>query len=246
MPAAFGSPTSLRRRWETTSSRPPCARATGFGVGAYSAGKAGDVLVGAHSETGLGSNRHEELYVVLAGRALFEVDGEELQLGPEEFLLVRARDAARRPRLVDGTSVLVIGGAPGAVAPAPYEALVRRAHADTPAGAAEIAAAGLAAHPDHGQLNCSSPASRHSRESSTSPRGTSGGRLHRTTAHGNGSRTMPTSTLRSVPGAVPARTRVGPIYAEQAGAGSDVVLVPPGWRTPAWTRNGSTGLRGTA
>ena len=95
--------------------------ATGFGVGAYSAARAGDVLVGAHDETGLGSNRHEELYVVLAGKALFDLDGRELEVGPEEFLLVEPEVRRGARALTDGTSVLVIGGTPGAVAPAPYE-----------------------------------------------------------------------------------------------------------------------------
>ncbi len=127
--------------------------ATGFGVGAYSAVRAGDVLVGAHDEKGLGSNRHEELYVVLAGRALFELDGREVEVGPEEFLLVDPEVRRGARALADATSVLVIGGAPGAVAPAPYEHWYTALTTDDPHDAAEIAAGGLAQFPDHGQLN---------------------------------------------------------------------------------------------
>ena len=61
---------------------------TGFGVGVYSAAIAGEVLVGTHDETSSSSNRHEELYIVLGGRALFEIDGRTVEIGPEEFLIV--------------------------------------------------------------------------------------------------------------------------------------------------------------
>jgi 3-oxoadipate enol-lactonase len=203
--------------------------ATGFGVGAYSAVRAGDVLVGAHDETGLGSNRHEELYVVLAGRALFELDGQELELGPEEFLLVEPETRRGARAAVDGTSVLVIGGAPGAVAPAPYEHWYTALTADTPAAAAEIASAGLVDHPDHGQLNYQLACFRAlSDELEAAAR-----HLRRAVASDDRAWEWleddgDLDALRSVPGAIPTRARVGPTYAEQAGAGPDVVLVHAG------------------
>ena len=40
-----------------------------FGVNAYTAREAGDQLIESHDETGSGSGHHEELYVVVAGRA---------------------------------------------------------------------------------------------------------------------------------------------------------------------------------
>jgi len=202
---------------------------TGFGVGAYSAASAGDVLVGAHDETGLGSNRHEELYVVLAGRALFDVDGRELELGPEELLLVdpEARRGARA--LVDGTSVLVIGGSPGAVTPAPYEHWYTALTADDPRAAAAIAAEGLEQFPDHGQLHYQlacfrslagelDVAARHLRRAVASDR--RAWEWLEDDADLNG--------LRDVPGAIPTRTRVGPVHVEQAGGGPDIVLVHAG------------------
>jgi pimeloyl-ACP methyl ester carboxylesterase/mannose-6-phosphate isomerase-like protein (cupin superfamily) len=203
--------------------------ATGFGVGAYSAERAGDVLVGAHDETGLGSNRHEELYVVLAGRALFELDGQELELGPEEFLLVEPQTRRGARAAVDGTSVLVIGGAPGAVAPAPYEHWYAALTADTPSGAAEIASAGLVDHPDHGQLNYQLACFRAlSGELDAAAR-----HLRRAVASDDRAWEWleddgDLDALRSMPGALPTRAGVGPIYAEQAGAGADVVLVHAG------------------
>ena len=203
--------------------------ATGFGVGAYSATRAGDVLVGAHDETGLGSNRHEELYVVLAGRALFELDGREVEVGPEEFLLVDPEVRRGAHALADATSVLVLGGAPGAVAPAPYEHWYTALTTDDPHDAAEIAAGGLAQFPDHGQLNYQlacfralagelDVAARHLRRAVASD--------ERAWEWLEDDSDL--DALRSITGAVPTRTRVGPLHVEQAGAGPDVVLVHAG------------------
>ena len=203
--------------------------ATGFGVGAYSAARAGDVLVGAHDETGLGSNRHEELYVVLAGRALFELDGREVEVGPEEFLLVDPEVRRGARALVDSTSVLVIGGAPGAVAPAPYEHWYTALTTDDPHDAAEIAAGGLAQFPDHGQLNYQVACFRAlAGELDVAAR-----HLRRAVASDERAwywleDDSDLEALRSVPGAVPMRSRVGPLHVEQAGAGPDVVLVHAG------------------
>jgi hypothetical protein len=52
-----------------------------FGVNAYTAANAGDHVVEPHDETGAGAGQHEELYVVLAGRATFAIAGEEVE-GP--------------------------------------------------------------------------------------------------------------------------------------------------------------------
>jgi pimeloyl-ACP methyl ester carboxylesterase/mannose-6-phosphate isomerase-like protein (cupin superfamily) len=203
--------------------------ATGFGVGAYSAARVGDVLVGAHDETGLGSNRHEELYVVLTGRALFELDGRALEVGPEELLLVDPAVRRGARALADGTSVLVIGGAPGAVAPAPYEHWYTALTTDDPHEAAEIAAEGLAQFPEHGQLNYQLACFR----ALAGELGVAARHLRRAVASDerawswleNDSDLDP---LRSVPGAVPTQARVGPLHVEQAGAGPDVVLVHAG------------------
>jgi tetratricopeptide (TPR) repeat protein len=84
---------------------------TAFGIGAYTAAEAGQDVVEDHTEEGLG---HEELYVVLAGRATFRLDGEELDApsGTAVFLrdpAVRRAATAAEP----GTTVLAIGGKPG-------------------------------------------------------------------------------------------------------------------------------------
>lgn len=203
--------------------------ATGFGVGAYSAAHAGDVLVGLHDETGLGSNHHEELYVVLAGRAVFELDGRELELGPEELLLVEPETRRGARAVLDGTTVLVIGGAPGTVEPAPYEHWYVALTADDPRRSAEIATEGLAQFPDHGQLNYQLASFR----ALAGEPGLAARHLRRAVA--SDARAWKwleddadLDALRSVPGAVPTRRRVGPLHVEQAGAGPDVVLVHAG------------------
>ena len=203
--------------------------ATGFGVGAYSAAKAGDVLVGAHDETGLGSNRHEELYVVLAGRALFELDGDQLEVGPEEFLLVDPEVRRGARALADGTIVLVVGGAPGAVAPAPYEHWYAALTTDDPHAAAEIAAEGLGQFPDHGQLHYQLACFR----ALAGELEVAAKHLRRAVASDERAWSWleddaDLDSLRSVPGAVPTRTRIGHLHVEQAGFGPDVVLVHAG------------------
>jgi pimeloyl-ACP methyl ester carboxylesterase len=203
--------------------------ATGFGVGAYRAARAGDVLVGRHDETSSSSNRHEELYVVLRGRALFELDGREVEAGPEEFLLVDPGTTRAATALEDGTTVLVVGGAPGSVSPAPYEHWYAALAASTPGEAAEIASAGLAEHPDHGQLNyqiacfralAGEPevAARHLRQAVASDE----------RAWDWLSDDADLDDLRSATGLLPVRSRVGEIHVERAGTGPDVVLLHAG------------------
>ena len=77
------------------------------GVNAYAPGSTGRV-VEEHTESALG---HEEIYLVLRGRALFTVDGKEHELGPGELVFVR--DPALRRGAValsDDTVVLALGG----------------------------------------------------------------------------------------------------------------------------------------
>jgi len=84
---------------------------TGFGVNAYTAAEVGQDVVEEHTEESLG---HEELYVVLAGRATFQLDGEELD-APTGTLVFLADPSVRRGAKAaePGTTVLAIGGEPG-------------------------------------------------------------------------------------------------------------------------------------
>jgi tetratricopeptide (TPR) repeat protein len=81
-----------------------------FGVNAWSGGP-GDEVITDHNEDGSG---HEELYVVMEGRATFTVDGE--QLDAPAGTIVFAHDPATQRKAVaveDGTTVLSIGAKPG-------------------------------------------------------------------------------------------------------------------------------------
>jgi tetratricopeptide (TPR) repeat protein len=83
----------------------------GFGVNAYSPREAGAQVVESHTENQLG---HEEIYLVLRGRALFTIDGDEHELGPGRLVFVRDPSLRRGAiGLTDDTVVLALGGKPG-------------------------------------------------------------------------------------------------------------------------------------
>jgi mannose-6-phosphate isomerase-like protein (cupin superfamily) len=87
-----------------------------FGTNLFRATKAGDLLTYDHTEVDGAGTRHEELFVVLNGHATFKVDGEEIDAPAGTFLHVpdptTMRGALAREA---GTSLLVVGGEPGAV-----------------------------------------------------------------------------------------------------------------------------------
>ena len=80
-----------------------------FGVNAYS-GDAGDDVIEEHTEEG---SDHEEMYVVLTGRARFELDAERVD-APAGMLVFLPDPATRRHAVAeeDGTTVLALGGKP--------------------------------------------------------------------------------------------------------------------------------------
>ena len=82
-----------------------------FGVNAYTAREPGGQIVEEHAE---GSNGHQEMYVVLRGRALFTIDGHEHELGPAQIVVITDPDLRRgATALDDDTVVLALGGKPG-------------------------------------------------------------------------------------------------------------------------------------
>jgi tetratricopeptide (TPR) repeat protein len=128
-----------------------------FGVNAYSAPEAGGRVIEEHDELGNGAGGHEELYVVLAGRARFVLAGEEHDAPAGTVVFVRD-PAVRRGAVAEeaGTTVLVVGGVPGrAFEPSPWEAWLeahpfyRRKEYDR---AVEIMRARLAEHPDNANV----------------------------------------------------------------------------------------------
>ena len=84
---------------------------TAFGSNAYSAEKAGQRVIEEHSER----EGHEEMYVVLRGRATFQLDDEEVDAGPGTLVFVRP--ATRRGAIAaeDDTFILAVGAKPGVV-----------------------------------------------------------------------------------------------------------------------------------
>jgi len=79
-----------------------------FGINAYVAPNAGDDVVEEHTEQSYG---HEELYLVLAGRATFSLDGETLDAPAGTAVFVRDPAVKRHARAEEpGTAVLAVGG----------------------------------------------------------------------------------------------------------------------------------------
>jgi quercetin dioxygenase-like cupin family protein len=84
-----------------------------FGGNLFRATRAGGILTHDHDEAG---SRHEELFLVVSGHAVFHVDGEEISAPAGTFVYVpdplTTRGAVAREA---GTALLVIGAEPGAV-----------------------------------------------------------------------------------------------------------------------------------
>jgi quercetin dioxygenase-like cupin family protein len=81
------------------------------GMGAFTAERAGQEVVEAHreSEGGMG---HEEVYVVLRGRATFTLDGEALDAPAGTFVRVEPGVHRHAVAAESGTAVLALGGRP--------------------------------------------------------------------------------------------------------------------------------------
>jgi mannose-6-phosphate isomerase-like protein (cupin superfamily) len=122
-----------------------------FGINAYVAPAAGDDVVEEHTESTL---RHEEVYVVLTGRATFTLDDETLDARAGTVVFIRDPLVKRHARAVEpGTQVLAIGGPrDDAYEPSPWEdvfaAEPHRAAGDFETYAAALASA-LEKRPDH-------------------------------------------------------------------------------------------------
>ena len=122
-----------------------------FGINAYVAPAAGDDVVEEHTESSLG---HEEVYVVLAGRATFTLDDETLDAPAGTVVFIRDVNVKRHARAEEpGTSVLAVGGPRGAAyEPSAWEdffaAERHRRAGDYDAYLAELEAA-LERRPDH-------------------------------------------------------------------------------------------------
>jgi tetratricopeptide (TPR) repeat protein len=130
---------------------------TGFSVNGYVAAEAGDTVIETHDETGSGSGGHEELYLVTAGRARFQVGSEAHELSPGEMVFVDPPTERGAKALEPGTTVLVFAGRPGDALPvSPFEhwyaAIPARASGDYEAAYRTIEGA-FEDYPDHPRVH---------------------------------------------------------------------------------------------
>src|SRR5215475_12004469 len=88
---------------------------TSFGVNAWTGRQAGARIINEHDESEPDSQ--EELYLVVRGRASFEVDGEQFDAPTGTFVFVPP--GVKRTAFAEepGTTIIVVGGVPGK----PYE-----------------------------------------------------------------------------------------------------------------------------
>ena len=84
---------------------------TSFGVTAWTARDAGDRIINEHDESEPDSA--EELYLVVGGRAVFELDGDRVAAPAGTFVFVRP--GVKRTAFAEepATTVLALGGTPG-------------------------------------------------------------------------------------------------------------------------------------
>src|ERR671919_2034440 len=84
---------------------------TSFGINAWTASEVGDRIINEHDESEPDSD--EELYVVVRGRAVFELDGDRVPAPAGTFVFappgVKRTAYAEEP----GTTILALGGTPG-------------------------------------------------------------------------------------------------------------------------------------
>jgi hypothetical protein len=121
-----------------------------FGTNAYTAEKSGDWIVEEHTE---GKLRHQELYVVVRGRARFTLDGEDLDAPAGTLVFIEDPDV-RRVAVAEeeGTTVMTFGAAPGvAFTPSAWEWFFE-AYARSPEQGKEILENGLEEVGEHPAL----------------------------------------------------------------------------------------------
>ncbi len=91
-----------------------------FGTNAYTAEKSGQRVIEEHHER----DGHEEMYVVLRGRATFTLGDDELDAPAGTLVFVRPGTKRGAIAAEDGTAVLAVGAKPGvAFEPSPWEAV---------------------------------------------------------------------------------------------------------------------------
>jgi hypothetical protein len=121
---------------------------TAFGVNAWTAHAVGDRLIPEHEESD--ENSPEELYVVLQGHAVFELDGERQDAPAGTLVLVRPGTKRTAFAEEPETSILAVGATPGrAYVPAGWEIWGELYDAGEYAAAADRARQVIDAHPQY-------------------------------------------------------------------------------------------------
>jgi hypothetical protein len=110
-----------------------------------------------HDETSPGPGGHQELYLTAAGRATFTVADQTIDAPSGALLLVEPDTRREAVAAEDATTVLVIGGRPGAaMPPSPFEywySAIPAAEAGDFERAYGIVAEGLESWPNHGSIH---------------------------------------------------------------------------------------------
>jgi tetratricopeptide (TPR) repeat protein len=83
---------------------------TAFGMTAWTAREAGDRIINEHDEADDGN---EELYLVLQGRAVFELEGERRDAPAGTFVFVPSEVKRTAFAEEPGTTIIAVGGVPG-------------------------------------------------------------------------------------------------------------------------------------
>jgi hypothetical protein len=120
-----------------------------FGTNAYTAERVGGLVVEEHKE----GSGHEELYLVLSGRARFTLDDEELDAPAGTIVVISDGDVLRKAvSKEEGTTVLAVGGWPDrAFEPSVWEWFFE-AYAREPEEGIAIVEDGLRQRPEHPSL----------------------------------------------------------------------------------------------
>ncbi len=85
---------------------------TSFGVTAWVGAAAGDPIINEYDED---STPSEELFVVVSGRAIFELEGEEVEATPGTIVFTEPGTRRTAVAAEPATTILVLDGSPGKV-----------------------------------------------------------------------------------------------------------------------------------
>ncbi len=86
-----------------------------FGINAYHGAKEGDLVVEEHAD------QHQELYLVLSGRARFEAAGEEFDARAGTFVLLEPNEKRVAHALEPETVIVAVGAEAERFEPSPWE-----------------------------------------------------------------------------------------------------------------------------